>query len=328
MKRLHLAPALLLAPVLAAAEGSLQGHTLDSTALGVTKEYNIWLPEGYEDGERRYPVIYLAHGWGVDEDKWSAPELAVQKVADALQLQALIVMPDGDRGVFVNSMTPPDYAACMNSTPPVRNPGEARAAFCVRAGNYEDYMLDEIIPHVDATYRTLPQREARGIIGDSAGGYAAMMLALRHKDLFSIAGAHAGGLAMLYNTWEERMLETMEPRGQGFEEWEAMLGLDIANWRAHDPYSLLDTLQAGELAIYFDVGDADPFGFYPMALQFERRLKERGLAHTYVLVPGGGHDDVFFGSRVPHSLAFSIEQFRRAGVYPMANSAQPPVAAP
>jgi hypothetical protein len=130
--------ALALAPSVLLAEGTIRSGTLDSSALGVTKSYNIYLPEGYDTSALRYPVIYLLHGWGVGEDSWSAPPLDIQKIADAMKLQALIVMPDADRGVFVNALTPPDYAACMDSTPPVRNAREPREEFCVRSANYED----------------------------------------------------------------------------------------------------------------------------------------------------------------------------------------------
>jgi S-formylglutathione hydrolase FrmB len=102
----------------------------------------------------------------------------------------------------------------------------------------------------------------------------------------------------------------------GFEEWETMFGLDINGWEQYDPCTLLDSLQPDELAIYFDSGTDDEFGFYQMALHFEQRLKELGLEHTFVSVPGGKHDDAFFGSRIPFSLEFHIEHFKGAGVYP------------
>ena len=95
-----------------------------------------------------------------------------------------------------------------------------------------------------------------------------------------------------------------------------MFGLDIEGWKQYDPYSLLESLQPDELAIYFDSGTEDEFAFFEMALHFEYRLKELGLEHTFVAVPGGKHDDAFFGSRIPFSLEFHIEQFEKAGVYP------------
>ncbi|MES2603950.1 MAG: alpha/beta hydrolase-fold protein [Pseudomonadota bacterium] len=306
---------LALAPALLFAEGTLTNDLIESPALGVSKRFNIYLPDGYANGSVRYPVIYLVHGWGVDEDSWSSAGLTVQKVADSMNLQAIIVMPDGDRGVYVNAVVPANYDACMLQEPPVRNANEPRQEFCVRNANYESYMVDDIIPYIDGNYRTIPAREARSITGESAGGLASMQLALRHKDLFASAAAHSGGVSMLYLPQEGRALTSMQHR-PGFEEWEAMFGLDIEGWKQHNPYSLLDSLEPNELALYFDSGTEDEFGFYPMAVHFDQRLTELQLEHTFVSVPGGKHDDVFFSSRIPFSLAFQVEQFRKAGVYP------------
>ncbi len=303
------------AGILPFAEGTVTSGVIESSALGVAKRFNIYLPEGYADSDLRYPVIYLVHGWGVDEDAWLSPGLDVKKVADNLNLQAIIVMPDGDRGTYVNSATPVNYDECMNDVYPVRNAQEPRQEFCVRTPNYERYMVEEIVPYIDGAYRTNVSRQARSIVGESAGGLAAMHLALRHKDLFSSVAAHSGGVSMLYLPGSGKVLKTIEHR-PGFEEWEAMFGLDIEGWRQYDPYSLLETLQPDELAIYFDSGTEDEFAFFEMALHFEYRLKELGLEHTFVAVPGGKHDDAFFGSRIPFSLEFHIEQFEKAGVYP------------
>jgi S-formylglutathione hydrolase FrmB len=313
MKPLLLAT-LALTPITLFAEGTVVSGTLESSALGVTKSYNVYLPTGYEAAELRYPVIYLLHGWGVTEDSWSSPPLDVQKIADAMNLQALIVMPDADRGVFVNALTPPDYAACMTAAPPVRNAREPRDEYCVRSGNYEDYLLAEIIPHVDARYRTVATREGRAIIGESAGGLASMHLALRHKDLFASAGSHAGLLDMLYQPWDDTVVTAIAHR-DGFEEWEAMFGMDIAAWKQYDPRSLLDSLRPGELALYLDVGTDDEVGAYQQNLRFQQRLQELGLAHTFVPVSGGHHDDAFFGSRIPFNLEFQVQQFQNAGLY-------------
>ncbi len=306
---------LAFVPALLLADGTVSQATVNSAALGVTKSYVIYLPDGYAEGSTRYPVIYLVHGWGVDERTWSSPELEVQKVADGLNLQAIIVMPDGDRGVYVNSVTPTDYETCLQGSPPLRNPQEPRAEFCVRTPDYEDYMLTDIIPHIDSNYRTIATREARAITGESAGGLASMHLALRHTDLFASVTSHSGGLSMLYDPREGVALTSVENR-PWLEEWVTMFGLNIDNWRQYDPYSLLDSLKSGELAVYFDSGTDDEFGFYQMALHFDERMTELGLDHSFVSVAGGKHDDAFFGSRITYSLEHHVSQFKQAKVYP------------
>ncbi|MBB1487332.1 alpha/beta hydrolase [Oceanospirillum sediminis] len=315
MKSISFFSILLLLPSLALAEGRIQSGMINASALGVSKRFNIYLPDGYHKSDQRYPVIYLVHGWGVNEDSWRSPTLQIQQAADELNLQAIIVMPDGDRGVFVNSVTAADYQACIDKAAPVRNKHEPRESFCVHHADYESYMLEDIIPYIDRTYRTNSTRLARAIVGESAGGLASFHLALRHKDLFSSVAAHSGAVSMLYQPQDGSMLTRIEPR-PGFAEWEAMFGLNIEGWKQYDPYSLLNTLKPGELAIYFDSGTDDEFGFYQMALHFQQRLTELGLKHRFVSVPGGRHDDTFFGSRIPVSLTFFAEHFKQHGVYP------------
>lgn len=294
--------------------------SLESTALGVEKLYVIYLPDGYDDSAVRYPVIYQVHGWGVTERKWSSPELNLPAAADAMGLQAIVVMPDGDRGVYVNSVTPADYEACLNEVTPKRNPQERRTDFCVRTPNYDDYMTEDLIPHIDRSYRTNPDREARAISGESAGGMAAMHLAIRHQSLFSSAASHSGGLSILYDgpvpyvREEAQSLIRIEPR-KGFEEWEAMFGLNIDRWRSYDPYSLLPKLKDGQVALYLDCGKEDEFGFYAMAQHFHDRLHELAIRHTFKTV-SGGHNDNTFRKQMPHGLKFHAKQFIRAGVYP------------
>ncbi len=315
MKPSALLHMLILLPSLASADGAVESGVIESSALGVPKRFNIYLPAEYSQSGARYPVIYLVHGWGVTEDVWPSSSLRVQDVANRMNLQAIIVMPDGDRGVYVNAVTPANYDACLNEDPPVRNAQEPRQEFCVRTADYESYMLRDIIPYIDENYRTIPVKEARSLIGESAGGHAAMHLALRHKDVFSSAAAHSGNLSMLYLP-RDGVVRTSIEHLPGFEEWEAMFGFNIDNWKAYDPYSLLDSLQPGELAIYFDSGTDDEAGFYPMAVRFDQRMNELGLQHTFVSVSGGRHNDEFFGSRIFFSLEFHVEQFRKAGVYP------------
>jgi len=313
--------ALFLAPTTLCAKGVLSHGVIKSSALGVTKSYIVYLPDGYADSDTRYPVIYQIHGWGVTERKWSSPEMDLQGVADSIELQVIVVMPDGDRGAYVNSITPSNYDACIKEPLPAKNVQEPRQEFCVRTPNYEDYMIKDLIPHIDSAYRTIPTHKARAISGESAGGLASMHLAIRHTELFASAASHSGGVSMLYDgpvqyvPGEGKTLSSIEHR-PGIEEWEKMFGFNIERWRQYDPYSLLGSLKKGELAIYLDCGTEDEFGFYEMGQHFQERLQELGLDHTFEWVQGGRHNDALFKSRIPFSLKFHVKQFQQAGVYP------------
>ena len=105
MKILVTTTLLLFLAVPALGDGTVMTKTFESPALGVEKAYRIYLPDGYHTDGRRYPVIYLLHGLGVTEKVWTAPSQDPQGAADAIILQAIVVMPDGERGYYANSLT-------------------------------------------------------------------------------------------------------------------------------------------------------------------------------------------------------------------------------
>jgi len=292
--------------------------TLESAALGVQKAYRIYLPAGYDDSTRHYPVIYLLHGWGVTENYW-ADNMGLAQTADAMKLQAIIVMPDGDRSFYANSSGSVDFNACMTDTAPQSNKQEPRKEFCVRAPMYENYIIQDLIPHIDGRYRTIAKREARAIAGESAGGFGAMQLVLRNNKLFSSVAAHSAFLSLLYEgprPYERGKVKnrsSIAPDKMNPAAVEAF-GTDLARWRAHDPVSLVDGLSNGELSIYFDVGVQDEYGFHDEALYFHERLVARGIAHRFESVPGK-HEDALWRQRIKYSLQFHADHFQRRGVY-------------
>jgi pimeloyl-ACP methyl ester carboxylesterase len=125
----------------------------------------IFLPPSYDRSETRYPVVYFLPGFGSsaagEYDFFSAQELADQMASGKLK-EMILVVPNGANvlqgSFFVNS--------------PV-------------TGNWEDFIVKDVVEYMDANYRTLPKPEGRGIGGYSMGGFGAINLAMRHPDLFS-----------------------------------------------------------------------------------------------------------------------------------------------
>lgn len=149
------------------------GRTFPS-ALGATR-YTVILPEGYGDldgGSRRYPVIYLLHGIGGHEDEWLQGSRIVEYAAGRA---LILVCADAAQRCYVDS---------YDGT----SPCETMAA-------------RDLVAFVDATYRTIPRKEARGLMGLSMGGYGALYLSLRHSTTFqaavSLSGAFGIGMAPL-----------------------------------------------------------------------------------------------------------------------------------
>ena len=143
----------------------------------------IYLPPSYDaDATRRYPVVFVLSGFTgrgrmqLNDSPW-APSLPDRM--DALIARGapeiILVMPD--------CFTRYGGSQYLNSS---------------AIGRYEDHLLDELVPHVDRTYRTLLGPEHRGIAGKSSGGYGALVLGMRHPDVFGALACHSGDLYFDY----------------------------------------------------------------------------------------------------------------------------------
>jgi Putative esterase len=165
--------------------GRLDEHIFDSellrgNALGDPHHRPLWvyLPPGYDDDEAtRYPSIYLIQGLTGQLDMWrnrfpfrrNFPELADELFASGGAPPAILV-----------------YVDCWTSW------GGSQFLDSPGTGRYHSYLCDEIVPWVDATYRTLAAPEHRGIAGKSSGGYGAMVTPMLRPDLFGGLATHAG----------------------------------------------------------------------------------------------------------------------------------------
>ncbi|MEV4597850.1 alpha/beta hydrolase-fold protein [Amycolatopsis sp. NPDC049253] len=163
--------------------GRLDRHTITSellrgNPLGDPHERPLWVyvPPGYDDSGARYPVIYVIQGYTGQVTMWAnhtAFRRPFLETADA-------VFADGAPPcvvVYVDAWT--SYGGSQF----VDSPG---------TGRYHSYLCDEIVPWVDAHYRTIPVRESRAITGKSSGGFGAMITPMLRPDLFGALATHAG----------------------------------------------------------------------------------------------------------------------------------------
>ena len=296
----------------AASPSRVEAVTFASEALGVSKRYQTYLPAGYDGSAERFPVVFMLHGLGGDETNWLVHG-NLKEIADAVPLRAIVVMPDGDAGFYVNGRPTASYDACL-AEKPAWNPGEAPASFCVRSPRYEDYVTRDLVREVDARYRTIADRRARGIGGLSMGGFGTMTLAMRHPDLFGAAASHSGLVSLLYvaphpyAAGSVRLADTPAAWGAGYPERvrdhiRAVLGPSFAEWRDHDPVTLAGRLAPGSLALYLDCGTTDGYKFQDHASHLHDVLTQRGIEHTFALAPGG-HEWGYWKARLPESLRF------------------------
>lgn len=311
-------PAAVVAPPDPAApvtgKGRVETKHFNSEALGVDKQYLVYLPAGYDERpDARWPVFYYLHGLTGNETNWV--ELAkLDTAADALGLQAIVVMPDGDDSFYVNAVAKADYDACMKDGTGLFVPQrQNKRATCVRSRAYETYITKDLIAHVDATYRTIATRQARAIAGLSMGGFGALMLSMRHPDLFSAAASHSGVDSLVYagpfpydKTKVEVMTDVKQWGGPYVEinRWmRGLLGDDVASWKQYDPTTLVDKLEPGQLALYLDCGTEDGFALFGGAAWLHDLLLGKHIEHAFYLGPGA-HDFKFWSVRVAESLKF------------------------
>jgi S-formylglutathione hydrolase len=142
-------------------EGNLEG---DSPERDVT----VYLPPSYAaDQNRRFPVVYLLHGYGGREDTFTARLASLQESGDRL------AAAQGFSSAIV--VTPSAYSlhkGSMYSDSPT-------------TGNWERFIAEDLVAAIDAKYRTLPDRMSRGLGGHSMGGYGALRIGMKRPDVFS-----------------------------------------------------------------------------------------------------------------------------------------------
>ncbi len=306
-------PSAISEPTPVATRGRVVTERFASAALGVKKNVVVYLPAGYEDApDTRWPVFYYLHGLGGNETNWvEAGKL--DAAAASLALAAIVVMPDGDNAFYVDSELPVDHTACLEHGTGLLFPDAPRMQTCVKQLRYETYITEDLIGWVDRTYRTIATREGRGIAGLSMGGFGALVLGMRHPDLFAAAASHSGIDALLYagpypyergrvslvtdvTMWGGR-LGPLGPWVRG------LFGPDLARWHAHDPAYLVEKVEANRPALYLDVGTEDEFLLHNGAQYVHDLLVARNVEHAWYIGPGH-HTFDFWAQRVPVSLGF------------------------
>ena len=146
-----------------------------SEVFGHEKIYRIYLPEGYSTSNKRYPAIYYFHGWGGGYNKDDNANLAYEKIKGVIDKYKLIlVMVDGN----IDTLEPRPYNVGYHED----------VKFQMQMKDY----FPELISHIDSVYRTIPNRNHRGIIGFSMGGFMSFYLAGKYPDKVSAAVSFAG----------------------------------------------------------------------------------------------------------------------------------------
>lgn len=275
----------------AQAQSRIDCNAINSRILKSVIHYCVYLPASYDAtaGKKpvaNYPVLYFLHGLGGNEQTlfnsggWTfLDDLRKQHKMG----EFLIVAPEGGRSFYINSAD-----------------GSVR---------YYDFFLQEFIPHIESKYRISKGRDKRAISGISMGGYGALRFAFAHPELFSAVSAQSAALI----TETPHQLDTASHAGVSLGNLLAVAfgnPIDVPHWQANSPFVLAKKNQAGlrRLAIYFNCGQDDNYGFEKGAAELHAELLKEGVKHEYHLYPGD-HSFSYFMAHFDEVMEFHSRAF-------------------
>jgi len=292
--------------------------TFYSNSLAMERHFQIYLPEGYNEQDSvRYPVVYFLHGG--NSNHLSKPELLTvyNDLIQSEEIQpCIIVKPDGSY--------PPWHGSWYTNSE--------------LNGNFEDYIVYDLVDYIDSAYKTDPVKDKRAIMGHCMGAYGAMKLALKHPDLFCGVAAHSGLLNLrMCSLFVPSILS--ENGGAPVSGYQPDAGLwtrgafttaralspnlanppyfvdfpfdSMGNWidsvwnrwsKENCPFLARSLSEEDSLAIYFDCGKQDEVYSYAQNTSFADSLDQLGIPYEFQSFTGGHSDKL--ASRLPIALRF------------------------
>lgn len=178
---------------MAVPHGTVQTVTYLSPVYRAERQMRVYTPPGYGSSDTQYPVLYLIHGGGGDENTWTdggrAQFILDNLLAEDAAVPMIIVMPNG---AGLQSAAPPQPAD-MNTADAAALASKTDGANKTRDEFIED-LTTGIIPYIETNYHVIPERESRAIAGFSYGGAEALWTATAHQDDFAWLGVFSMGI--------------------------------------------------------------------------------------------------------------------------------------
>ena len=286
MKRLFLLFGFLGAfAVATSAQGRLEHLTIKSEVLGVEKPYSMYLPEGYDTSDERYPVLYLLHGAFSNHFSWNRdgggelPRVANEEIAAGRIQKMIVVMPD---------------ASGVDG----KKGGKNMGYFNVEGWPYETFFFDEFIPYIDKTYRTIAAKEGRAIAGLSMGGGGSVVYAQRHPEMFNACYSTSGLLDHRY-----RAVSKVSTNPDEIEWLWSVAQTSPVEYLRHATPEQLEALRTVRWML--DCGDDD--SLIQTNLDFFSEMK-RGKVDVEFRIRDGVHDWKFWREALPLILEHSFKK--------------------
>ena len=265
----------LAAPVFAS---EVVSQHFDSPALGRDWVYNVYLPDGYNSGRLRYPVFYLLHGNGADQNEWVTFG-RIQATADEMIRRgeippAVIVMPSASTTWYVD-----------------------------RKEKMETAIIQDLIPEVEKRYRVMHERMGRVIGGESMGGYGSLRFVLKYPEMFAAAALMSPAIYV------------PEPPATSSARRVGVFGADAFDaeiWKSLNYPGLLDGFFAKNLTVplYIDSGDHDDFNIEGQAPRLYEIWREHKQPAELRIV-GGTHSFGVWRNTIHEAMRFVFETVRR-----------------
>ncbi|MGN6606293.1 MAG: alpha/beta hydrolase [Jatrophihabitans sp.] len=263
-----------------------------------TTPVEVTLPVGYAaQPGRRWPVMYYLAGTNHDETTFRADYHGEALTED---FPAIVVSPDGQAGYWS------DWFNDGAGGPPM----------------YTTFVTRQLIPLIDANFRTLAGRAHRAVVGESMGGFGAMSLAAQRPDLFVAAASLSGAVDTNFPTVIP--VVTASPVLQGGLP-DAIFGPRLTEevvWRGHNPVDLAENLRGVDLQLFTGNGVFSPAngetapelsgcalegaGIEPMSIDLHQRLLDLGIAHRWTQLDWGCHSVALFD----HELTDALEHLQ------------------
>ena len=285
MKRFFCFLVFLLAAGVAANAGKIVTDSLYSDILKASVKYNVYLPDGFEESGKTYPVVYLLHGLGGNYTDW-AKKASTKLVADELigsgeAVEMVIIMPNAggaDRHNVWNGY------------------------FNMPGWNYEDFFFQELIPTAEKKYRAVGDKGHRAVMGLSMGGGGSTVYCQRHPDMFSSCYAMSAWL-----DYEQGQV------GES-DQVKDKLYYVCKSVREHSAIDFMD--QADEATLeklrtvkwFIDCGDDD----FLVALSFQLHMKMKAKkVKSELRVRNGVHNWEYWHGSLRLALPFASRSFEK-----------------
>jgi len=292
---------------IAFAGGILVKTSFYSQALDETRELHIYLPEDYDPGgSKHYPVVYFLHGANTDHTSiFNYPislKTSLDQLIDNHKIQPVIA-------VAADASNPPDHGSWYSNS----------ALF----GNFEDYIVYDLVEFIETNYKAIPAREKRCIQGNSMGGFGCMKFGLKHSDRYKGVASHSGAFefwTFFDPYWKNPILLQNSGPPYNFDPNAGFVTSNVftmcgafspnlnnppyyvdfildsngdidpavkAKWELHNPPYLAELLPPdSDLAIFFDCGEQDEFMFHPANVTFAEVLDKLGIPYEFQTFTG------------------------------------------